>query len=353
MISYKLGFVPNGLLGSIILKLKEIFDLKTTTLISVIYLSLHTVNVGIFLILIKNFIRANFLIGAFLILHPILIVFPLYDIGALFRKEAFIIFLLLFHFFISNIFLKKKISKHSYQCLVILVIIPGIILNCLIYNLQFFLIPVHILIIDNNLAISRQKKIFLLIFFILFFFLIDYLKINTGYEYLYNITQSLIENEQEVLAAPFLWLKNNLISSILLTIKEIDNWKVLHNVNLITNYSLALFILIIPIFFIYLQLNFKSKPTHLYKILITLVPMLGLFFLGIDWGRWLHIIFITLIMYFSQFKFDVIIISKKCYYIFGSLILIYITSFGIPHCCAKSIFFFGFWKNINFILNYI
>jgi hypothetical protein len=351
IISYKIGFVPNGFLGSIIIKLKEVLNIEPAILLSFVYLLLHITNTGLFLILINNFARANFFITLFLIFNPALIMFPLYDIGALFRKEAFVIFLLLFHFLISNLFLRKKISKFIYIKILVLVIIPGIILNCLIYNVQFFLIPVHILVIKNNLNITRRNLFALLTFFILFFFLIDYLKINIDHEYLYKLTQEIIGNDQKISAAPFIWLENNLYTSILLTIYEINNWENFHKVYLIRNYTLALIILLVPLIFIFSQLNFQNKSIHRNKILISLTPCLCLFFLGVDWGRWIHIIFMTVIMYFSQFKFKKIIIPKNYYFVFTSIILVYVTSFGIPHCCAKNIALHGFWKNINFILN--
>jgi hypothetical protein len=351
IISYKIGFVPNGFLGSIIIKLKEVLNIEPAILLSFVYLLLHITNTGLFLILINNFARANFFIALFLIFNPALIMFLLYDIGALFRKEAFVIFLLLFHFLISNLFLRKKISKFIYIKILVLVIIPGIILNCLIYNVQFFLIPVHILVIKNNLNITRRNLFALLTFFILFFFLIDYLKINIDHEYLYKLTQEIIGNDQKISAAPFIWLENNLYTSILLTIDEINNWENFHKVYLIRNYTLALIILLVPLIFIFSQLNFQNKSIHRNKILISLTPCLFLFFLGVDWGRWIHIIFMTVIMYFSQFKFKKIIIPKNYYFVFTSIILVYVTSFGIPHCCAKNIALHGFWKNINFILN--
>ena len=351
IISYEIGFVPNGLLGSIIIKLKKVLNIQPAILLSFIYLLLHITNTGLFLILINNFARANFFIALFLIFNPVLIMFPLYDIGALFRKEAFVIFLLLFHFLISNLFIRKKISKCIYLKFVALVFIPGIIINCLISSIQFFLIPVHIIVIKNNLKITPRNLFALLTFFILLFFLIDYFKINTGHERLYKLTQEIIGNDQKISAAPFIWLKNNLYSSILLTIDEINNWENFHNVYLVRNYTLALIILLGPLIFIFSQLNFQNKSIHRNKILISLTPCLCLFFLGVDWGRWIHIIFMILIMYFSQFKFKKIIIPKNNYFILASIILVYVTSFGIPHCCAKNITLYGFWKNINFILN--
>lgn len=349
IISYKIGFVENGLLGSIIFKIKEFLNLHPTILISAIYLSLHITNLGLFLFLINNFIRANFLIGIFLILNPILIIFPLYDFGAIFRKEAFIIFLLLLHFLISSFFIEKKISKEVYTFLIKFLIIPGLIINCLIYNLQFLLIPIHILIMKNNLMISKKNLFIIVFFFSLYFFLIQYLKIKTGHQYLYELTQILIGNDLQIEIAPFLWLKNNIYSSIELTISEVSTWKNLHKINLITNYSIALLVLSGPFIFIFAHLNFYNKSKHLNKLLIYSSPSLAFFFLGVDWGRWFHIIFITIVMYFSQFKFEKIFISKIYYFVFMIMILLFSTSFGVPHCCAKNIFFYGFWRNVKFI----
>jgi len=109
-------------------------------------------------------------------------------------------------------------------------------------------------------------------------FLIDYLKINTGHEHLYKLTQEIIGNDQKISAAPFIWLKNNLYTSILLTIDEIDNWENFHKVYLVRNYTLALIILLGPLIFIFSQLNFQNKSMQRNKILISLTPCLCLFF---------------------------------------------------------------------------
>jgi hypothetical protein len=102
-------------------------------------------------------------------------------------------------------------------------------------------------------------------------------------------------------------------------------------------YFFILLFYIVPIFYFLIITSEKNK-FYLINISFSVLPFIFLFFIGIDWGRWIHIIIIVIFSCLIQFKEKKIEISKNYKYkIFTYIFLIFaifqLVFTRVPHCC--------------------
>ena len=173
LINYEGGFVRRGFLGNIIYYLNLITDLDPKKIISSIFLVMYSILLILFYKISKKLWIYNAPLLIFIVLNPATLSFPLLDFAALFRKEVFFYIVYFYHILIAQRVLRGSLSIENYKKQNFYFIIPFLFINMLIHELQFFLIPFHILI---NVAVLKNKisKKFLynyLIFLFLFFFL--------------------------------------------------------------------------------------------------------------------------------------------------------------------------------------
>jgi hypothetical protein len=112
--------------------------------------------------------------------------------------------------------------------------------------------------------------------------------------------------------------------------------------NIIRYFSIFLiFILPIYIFFNYLNIKKNIFVKNNFLPILSVAPIFILFFIARDWGRWIHIIIMTIFCYYVQFPLikgiaqknnNVKALNLKNIFLI-SFLSFYLFFIRIPHCC--------------------
>ncbi len=287
LINYTGGFTKRGLIGQIAIFFSNFFnnDLRNTILF------LQIVLVLIYLVLIyfyfyKEKFDRYYILALF---SPIFLLYPVAEIEVLARKEIFIFVIFLIHLNIS-------IKNISYQRASKLTLLP---LSVLIWEPVIFFLPFWIFI---DIVIFNIKKVnFLFLKEILFYipsilisFIFIFFPLSDAQHSLMAL--KLKENFNEVCYMSCALLNSK--SSILQQFQgNIDSY----SFEIFIRYILIIIIGFGPLFFLiyHSKINFNktnffySKKMSLFTIFIILLsPVLILFAMGYDWGRWVNISYV-------------------------------------------------------------
>ena len=329
-INYSAGFLPRGLIGTIMLKLDSLGFEKRIFFSSLFY-TFTILNFVLFINILKIKFN-NVLIFLFFVLNPSFILFNFYDLGGYGRLEIFGIFSLLLHTYVALIADRNNKKLIFYNKYYFFLIFPILIVNVLIHEVNFFLIPFHIIL--TWLIIIKQTSI--------------YEKIKYYFPYLIFLPIALyfwsnpITAEKALLIFDQIENKQNINASIIesigmpILIRSEFSYMINPLTNLLKYFFIFLFYLIPILLVFHLVDRFTRQKTFL-NILVIL-PLFLLFYIGRDWGRWIHIIL------FVVFCINIYLINKQSYSIYKNknkilvfllttLILFQFTFTRIPHCC--------------------
>ena len=343
LINYQGGFVRRGLIGEFFYKI-HIFTLVRLDVLIFLFVSLFYI--FFYKNLLKIIKKLNFhFINLLIIFSPISFFYPVMEEKASGRKDILFLFL----FSIIALYL-NKISFYKQKYLIIL--FSGILIFS--HTGFFFLLPAFLIIFiffNKNKKIRVLIKEVLLILSSLFIFLIivmsnkiiDTVSINL----ICNSISDFVRDDcaETGYISTLSWtLQHNL------AMKE-ELW-VTKNYNFF--YLVAFIISYLPLLFAFYNsrfLNYK-KISVLFFFSLFILMTLPLYYLGVDYGRYLHLTYISLIIMYSialqkkvlVFSFPKIQYFKKLKIKSISLLIIifiYGFTFTIPHCC-----------NNNFKFNY-
>lgn len=335
-INYSLGFTKRGLIGSIMLYLESI-GIPKNIFFSTIFYVITLCNIFLFLRLISRFKKNNLLFYIFFSLNPALLLFSFYDLGGYARTETFGLTVCLLHALYAQNFYYNKINYQKYLKLSFIVIYPLSVITILIHELNILFISFHFFTTFSILNENRFKKIeslkylissnLILIIFIIFLLL--------THPFTKEFSQELYSNLQNKEGTSF-WIWQ----SIATTFSERINTEVYHMLNpdgAISLYISIFLFYITPIFFLLTKTSEKNK-FYLIYIFLSILPFIFLFFIGRDWGRWIHIIIFVVFAYLIQFKEKKLQIPKNYKYKILTYIFIIFVIFQfiftrIPHCC--------------------
>ena len=369
LINYQGGFVRRGFVGEILFRISLFFGLSLRFTIFVFQSFVYTIFIFLIHNLFKNFKKDIVII--FSILTPIFLLFPIAELESLGRKETilYVYFLLFINiknprnanlitffvlplicmiyeqvilfsgFFYAFLVLKNKITNFKSSLKIILFFIPAILINII-----FILFPLNP---DNHKIMAD-------------------LLMSEFNEPCYMSCSLLVNNDINNFS--------QMISYIWKGVDEVFMYKIF------IRYFLVFTVGLLPIFFLCYNSSFVSKNLFntlkinniLLLVLIIYVPVIPLFILGGDWGRWIGMIAsFTTIFYFYLYKNKLIILNyKKIYQKISffkkkkilTLIILIIFSFGwnqkttsvedlatkpgykIPYNTIKIIFNFGSYR---------
>jgi len=367
LINYHGGFVRRGLIGEILFIYSEFFDLNLRFQIFLFQSLIYSV----FLILIFNLFKdfEKNVIILFAIYTPIFLIFPIAELESLGRKES-----ILYVFFLSLILIKNPKLANIFT----LFILP---LVCMIYEEVLVFAPfiyATILIknkINNLISAIKLSLLFLpsIVIITLFFIypitaeshsVMERSLLNSFGEICYMSCNLLFTVDHNDISSMFgyIWGEHTHIPSIL------------------TRYFLIIIIGFFPIFLLSYFSVFKEniffskiKLKNIFLFLmISYIPIVPLFLLGGDWGRWIGMtITFTTIFYFYLYKnqfieVDYLSVNQKLNFFKGKkkfvIFLFIIFAFGwnqkttniediatnplykIPYNTAKRIFGWGSYQ---------
>ena len=298
LINYNGGFTRRGLGGEINIFISNIFDISLRSSIFYLQSALHLIFIFLLYFYLKNFYLN--ILQIFALFSPLFLIYPIAEIEALGRKEI----LLLISFIASVYFTDKKFSANffNYQILITFPIL------CLIWEQVVLFVPFFIVLIiyKNNLkSFQDSLKYSLLIFapsIITFFLIFNNPLSMEGHKIMCEFLQNKFDERCYMSAV--LLVKNTIY---------FDTLHIHVSAKFFPDYFRYLLIFIIGFGFLHLSLitnhftnkeNFISvhfKPIYLFFLLY--LPVVPLFVFGLDWGRWINIMYsLSIILYFYLLK---------------------------------------------------
>ena len=305
LINYSGGFNKRGIIGEISIFFSRLFDQNLRDIIYIFQLSI----LGIYYILVYIFFKNLYLerYSLLAIFSPIFLIYPVAETEVLARKEVFIFVLFLLHTSIpplnNNL---VRISK--------LVIFP---LSVLIWEPIIFYLPLWIFIDLVKFKIKNYDKNLFneIIYYLPALFLAIIFIINplTPEEH-FKMEQVLNKEFKEVcyMSCALLKSKSSIYQQFQANFGK-------YSLEVFVRYFLIILIGFGPLFTLIYYSKLKqaktifSKKFNLLSIFLFLLsPVLLLFAMGYDWGRWVSISYImSLITYFYLYKNSFIILDTK------------------------------------------
>ena len=305
LINYEGGFTKRGIMGQLALIQSRLFDLDLRLSIFLLQSGACTIYFILIYKLFKN-IRTNKIIYLS-IFTPIFILYPVAEIEVLARKEIIVFSIFLIYLFIPRSFEFKNLS-----------LIIFLVLSILIWEPIIFFYPLFFLleIIERNLKKANFE------FFKIFFYFVPSIFIA-----LFFITSPISEEQWMIMAGVLknefgqnCYMSCGLLKSKSTIIQQFQGNISKYSFEVFFRYFLIIVTGFFPIYVLYKNsflrnknLIFFNKFKKIHSIfLLSLTPVILLFSMGYDWGRWVNITYVlSAIVYFYLYKNNLIKLNKK------------------------------------------
>jgi len=305
LINYEGGFTKRGLIGQISIYFANVFSTGLRDIIFVFQIT----TVGIYFYLIYYFFKNLELkrVFVFAIFTPIFILYPIAEIEVLARKELFIfIYFLVYTFIPSN----RKNYKFYYK----LIFLPITILiwePVVFFILFFFFLD----LVDNK--INKFDKLFFIQ--IVSYFPSIMLSIYIALNPISNENHALMANSLLVNFNENCYMSCALLKTKSSIYQQFQGNFGKYSFEILIRYFLIFLIGFGPLFLLFLNSKLREKIiffkifTNLFfSFLILLSPVILLFAMGYDWGRWMNIgYFFSITTFIYMKKNRMLIISDK------------------------------------------
>ena len=305
MINYQGGFTKRGVIGEICFQIAQFFNIKLRFIIFLFQSIIYSVYIIMIFQYLKN-IKINYLI-LFVIFSPIFILYPVAEIEVLARKELFIFigFLLFLNFSSSR-------YKDNVSLLYNFIVLP---ILCLIWEPVIFFFPFFLGVLISRFENLNKKNIFkIFVSFLPATVLCCFIIFNPISEENHKLmTNSLKEiGESCYMSCGLLLSKSTLYEQFQANFSK-------YSFAVFIRYFLIIVVGFGPIFLLSFYSKLKNKnyfffskfKNLLFPILTLLSPVILLFAMGSDWGRWVNISYtFTILFYFFLIKNNVIIYDQ-------------------------------------------
>lgn len=292
LIHYDGEFIRRGFIGTVLLYLSNFFDFELKNIIKYFFYAVYLFYFFIYFTFLKKLVFKSRILLLFIIFSPIGILYPLYELESLLRKEIF-----LYTFYLSYlIILENKIN----QKLIILYLSLILPLLILIHDGFIFFIPIFFLtwIIYKD---TKSYKTFIsdMIFPLLTILLVTILHIQYIFYgntpgYVDQIVSNLSNYDYDTKKfAAFIWLERDLKDALMTIFINL-------NINNFFRFILLILLSFIPILYIFKKVRVINKEIKII-FLLTLLSFSLIFIIALDWGRFMTVIF-NLIMFFLVFS---------------------------------------------------
>ncbi|MDA9629690.1 hypothetical protein N9S67_01695 [Candidatus Pelagibacter sp.] len=296
-INYEGGFTKRGIIGQIAVELSRQFESNLRWVIFLLQSLAYTIYFLLLYSLLKNLRYERIIILS--IFTPIFILYPIAEIEVLARKEIIVFSLFIIYLFIprSNNF--KLLSFIIFSILAMLVWEPIIF---------FYPLILIYLIIDNKI-----KKFDTNFFKIILSFVPS---LVIAFIFIFN---PLTEDEHALMAfilksefGQSCYMSCGLLIGKSTIIEQFEGNYGRYSLEVFVRYFLIIFIGFFPLVTLIknsslksrglLFFNFFNKPVSLFYI--SLAPVILLFAMGLDWGRWVNITYVILALIYFKLLLD-------------------------------------------------
>ena len=306
LINYQGGFTKRGIIGEICFFTANLFKLELRFVIYLFQISI----LGIYFYLIFQFfkkLKSDFLI-LLSIFSPIFLLYPIAELEVLGRKEIFVFIGYILFLNLTNTRFKKKED--------LLFIIFALPILSLIWEPVIFFIPFFIGALIFKYNVLNLKQLFkILIYFVPFIFISIFIALNPISDENHRLmAESLMNNFDErcYMSCALLLSKSTILHQFTANLH-------LYSFEIIFRYSLIILIGFGPLFAIskFSKIRtkcffFKNFKNLLIPIIFLISPLIILFAMGSDWGRWVNITYtFAVLFYFQLLKNQNIILNTQ------------------------------------------
>ena len=310
LINYSGGFTKRGIIGQISIYIARIFDSELRDIILYLQvLIIGTYFTFIFIFLKKTYIERVYLLCIF---SPIFLLYPVYEIEVLARKEVFIY--ILFLVYLSILIYKPRFVNISR--------LLTFTLSVLIWEPIIFFLPMWVFIDFASRDLNKKNNLFPftkdLVFYlpgliICLIFILNPLSESEHFKMASTLKNEF--NEVCYMSCGLLLNKSSLIQQFK------GNFHA-YSIENISRYIWIIIIGFLPLFILLKHSYFTKKKINSLKInnkknisnffYIILSPVIILFLMGYDWGRWVNISYtLSLLTFIYLYKKDLIKINFK------------------------------------------
>ena len=305
LINYEGGFTKRGLIGQFSIELSRIFELNLRWIIFLLQSFTCTVYFFLLFVFLKKLKFERIIILS--IFTPIFILYPIAEIEVLARKEV-----LVFSLYITYLMIPRD-SKFKFFSLTIFSFLSILIWEPIIF---FFPLIIILEIIENNIEKINFIFLKLILSFIpsllvVFFIIMFPLSTDEHNSMVFILKQEF--GEDCYMSCYLLISKSSLLQQFQGNFGK-------YSLEVFIRYSLIFLIGFFPLISLLNNSSLKNKNLVLFKffekpiiiILISLLPIIILFAMGYDWGRWVNVTYVMLALtYFHLLKRGDFILNYK------------------------------------------
>lgn len=290
LINYQGGFTRRGLIGELLISMNKIIDINPRYLVYIF----EIIMLLIYYYLVVNYIKQISFspLIILIIFSPLSFIYPVAETETIARKETLL--LSVYIYFLLSLLTNNL--RLTFLIISILLPLMNLIWDGTIFYIFFFILTY----IYSKRKIDPKQLIYFLISFIPLLISLYFILITDN-------TQAEIKIMCEAIKEPCFGAMNFVVNNIK---DNISNSFWLYNsdgslnfkLEYLFRYSLVFILCFYPIFS--LILNSNNKKILLIQYITCLIPIIVLFYLAWDWGRYLHILYL-----FSVFT--IIFLIKK------------------------------------------
>ena len=304
LINYEGGFTKRGIVGQISITISRIFDLDLRFTI----LIFQILSCSVFYYCIFKFFKSHQYdrFSLLALFSPIFILYPVAEIEVLARKEMLVFILYFLYLFLPKYSSFKNLSLCIYFILAILIWEPII-----------FYTPVFIAIeiIDRKIEKINFDLLKIFSFFVPGIILGFFMAINPMSDESYNIMKNVLQND----FGENCYGACSLLNSKSTILQQFEDNIPYYSLEILLRYFLIIIIGFGPLFILLKNSKFKNTKLIFFNlfdnlllpILICLIPVIVLFAMGYDWGRWVNITYFFTLVFYFYFEKQNHLIKKK------------------------------------------
>ena len=305
LINYEGGFTKRGLIGQFAIELSRIFESNLRWIIFLLQSFTCTVYFFLLFVFLEKLKFERIIILS--IFTPIFILYPIAEIEVLARKEV-----LVFSLYITYLMIPRD-SKFKFFSLTIFSFLSILIWEPIIF---FFPLIIILEIIENNI-----EKINFIFFKIILSFIPSLLVVFFIIMFPLDIDEH--KSMALILKKEFgedCYMSCNLLISKSSLLQQFQGNFGKYSLEVFIRYSLIFLIGFFPLISLINNSFLKNKNLVFFRffkkpiilILISLLPIIILFAMGYDWGRWVNVTYVMLVLtYFHLLKSSNFILNYK------------------------------------------
>lgn len=329
-VSYSEGFVRRGLSGEVLNAVSRYFvqdPYELVVIFGAFFLLLNTITAYA----IYRHYESSYIARVYLLLNSSFLLFIINNPNSYIRKDHLIIFGILVHSLCVTRLRENKLTRKNYDYIIYLMI-PYTFVCGLLHEMQIFFIPLHIglyLLSTCNIPINKKKKLSVIILWIsisLANFIASAIFHGTSKDASIQVSQISKNQVVETGAIEAIGWSRDQAFALTKQMFSDPGTLLTFTVLLILGPCTILFSR-------WFSSNRKDFALGIYLV----TPILSLFFLGWDWGRWIYILTFSIVSILPVISRDQTgnVKQHRTALFLIPLVVIFSLLWQTPECCTR------------------